>query len=144
MMAAMRFLFLLLLVTIASLPAGCTSSGTRHLAAEGALGPYSGSVVSGGFCFVSGKIGKRGGSFAEEAETALDAVEAELRRSGLGLADVVSSTVYLTDIALYPELNAIYAHRFRAPYPARTTVAVSKLPGGARLEIQVVARLRGG
>jgi 2-iminobutanoate/2-iminopropanoate deaminase len=113
---------------------------TRHLEAEGALGPYSGSVVSGDFVFASGKIGTRGGSFAQELETALDAVEAELARSGVGLGHAVDVTVYLTDMALYPELNDIYARRFPAPYPARTTVGVQSLPGGARVEIDVVAR----
>ncbi len=113
---------------------------TRHLEAEGALGPYSGSVVAGDFVFASGKIGARGGSFAREFETALDAVEAELARSGLGLGDAIDVTVYLTDMALYPELNDIYARRFPAPYPARTTVGVRSLPGYARVEIDVVAR----
>lgn len=115
-------------------------AATRHHAAEGALGPYSGSVQAGGFVFCSGKIGERGGSFARECETALDAVAAELARSGLDLSHAVNVTVYLTDMALYPELNTLYGRRFPAPYPARTTVGVAGLPGGARLEIHVVAR----
>ena len=66
---------------------------TVYREAEGALGPYSGSVSTGGLCFVSGKIGERGGSFEREVETAIDAVEAELGRAGLGLGDVVAATV---------------------------------------------------
>lgn len=121
--------------------AACGSTrGTRYVAAEGALGPYSASVLSGDFCFVSGKIGRRGDSFEVEVETAIDAVEGELRRNDLTLADVVASTVYLTDIAYYGELNAIYARRFSAPYPARACIAVRALPGEARVEIQVTAR----
>jgi 2-iminobutanoate/2-iminopropanoate deaminase len=111
-----------------------------HHPAEGALGPYSGSVLSGGLCFVSGKIGKRGESFAVEAHSAIDAVAQELERSELSLADVVSATVFLTDMGLYGELNTIYSERFPAPYPARACIAVRELPAGARVEIQVIAR----
>ena len=49
-------------------------------------------------------------------------------------------TVFLTDLGLYKELNRIYARRFPEPYPARTTVAVSRLPGNARVEISVIAQ----
>ena len=126
---------------------GCASdpsagTDTRHLLAEGALGPYSGSVQSGGFCFASGKIGERGGTFEREVNTCIDAVVAELARSGLDLSDVVESTVYLTDIGRYDELNRIYAERFPSPYPARACVQVAALPGRARVEIKVTARMR--
>ena len=121
--------------------AACGSArGTTYIAAENALGPYSASVRSGDFCFVSGKIGQRGGTFELEAETSIDAVESELERNGLSLADVVLSTVYLTDIAYYGEFNAVYARRFSEPYPARACIAVRALPGEARVEIQVTAR----
>ncbi|MDH3592648.1 MAG: Rid family hydrolase [Planctomycetota bacterium] len=113
---------------------------TTHRKAQGALGPYSGSVAAHGFVFCSGKIGTRGGSFETEFETALDAVEAELARAGLDLSHAVNVTVFVTDLALYEELNRIYARRFPAPYPARTTVGVDALPGGARVEISVIAR----
>ena len=113
---------------------------TEHLAAEGALGPYSGSVRAGGFVFCSGKIGTRGDAFRTEFETALDAVERELARSGLDLSHVVQANVFLTDLGLYKELNGIYASRFSKPYPARTTVGVHALPGNARVEIAVIAR----
>ena len=107
----------------------CHSGGApRHVAAEGALGPYSAAVLTGDLCFVSGKIGRRGGTFAEEVETAIDAVEQVLAAQGLGLGDVVAATVYLTDMALYGELNEIYGRRFPAPYPARACVAVRELP----------------
>ncbi len=138
--------FLLPSVSILALAIGCaaprSSPGRKnvHLPAEGALGPYSGSVLSGGLCFVSGKIGTRGDTLAVEVRTAIDAVEKELGRSGLGLADVVSATVYLTDMADYGELNALYAERFTAPHPARACIAVKELPAGARVEIQVIAR----
>lgn len=114
----------------------------EHLDAEGALGPYSGAVVAGDLVFVSGKIGDRGGTFEREAETAIEAASAELARLGLDLSDVVESRVYLTDIERYAEFNEIYARMFPAPYPARACVAVAALPGGARVEVQVVAHTR--
>ncbi|MCZ6596243.1 MAG: Rid family hydrolase, partial [Planctomycetota bacterium] len=99
-----------------------------------------GAVLTAGLVFASGKIGsERDGAFAAEAASAIDAVEAELARSGLGLADVVSVTVYLTDMERYGEFNAIYAARFAEPYPARTCVAVAALPAGARVEITAIA-----
>ena len=119
-----------------------TPSSVRHLEAQGALGPYSAAVRAGDLWFVSGKIGARGGSFGAEAESALDALEAELARAGATLADVVSANVFLTDMDLYGELNEIWARRFAEPYPARAVVAVAALPGQARVEVQAVARAR--
>ena len=113
---------------------------TRHRSAPGALGPYSGSVSAGELLFLSGKIGERGGSFELEARTALDGVLGELDRAGAGPEDLLSVTVYLTDMGRYDAFNAIYADVLPAPYPARACVAVAALPAGARVEIQGVAR----
>jgi len=124
------------------LPAGCALPHADHVPAQGALGPYSAAVATSHLVFLSGKIGQRGGTFAEEVKTAIDAVEADLVGFDLGLADVLSVNVFLTDMALYPELNTIYGERFPKPYPARTTVGVAALPGGARVEIQAVAARR--
>ena len=116
----------------------CTA--TVHRPPRAALGPYSASVTRGGLTFVSGQIGAVRGAveFEEEASSAIDAVEAELARAGLGLEHCLSVTVYLTDLALYSEFNAIYGRRF-VPPPARACVAVEQLPGGAHVEIQVIA-----
>jgi 2-iminobutanoate/2-iminopropanoate deaminase len=122
--------------------AACQTPPPLHLAAVNALGPYSASVESRGLVFVSGKGGKSGGSFAEEAEAAIRAVEAELARSRLTLADVLSVTVFLTDMGQYSEFNAVYARLFPAPYPARACVAVSALPANLRVEVQAVAARR--
>lgn len=142
----MRTIVFLPILLASLLCPGCQSphvgsaAPSVHLAAEGALGPYSGSVLAGEYCFASGKIGKRGESFRVEVESTIEAVALELARSGLELGDVVSATVYLTDMALYSELNEIYAENFPAPYPARACIAVRELPAGARVEIQVIAR----
>jgi len=128
----------LLIVALAG-ACGSTSTKAIHLPAEGALGPYSASVESQGFVFVSGKGGAAGGSFEEEAEGAIRAVEKELARSQLTLADVVSVNVFLIDMAQYAEFNKVYARLFPAPYPARACVAVAALPAKFRVEIQAIA-----
>jgi 2-iminobutanoate/2-iminopropanoate deaminase len=133
---------LIVIVVAAAALAGCVSVKVEHRVAPDAIGPYSGAVLADGFCFVSGKIGTRGGSFEEEASSALDAVEAELHAAGLDLGDLVQVTVYLTDMDMYGAFNEIYAARVPAPYPARVCVAVAALPGGARVEIQGTARRR--
>jgi 2-iminobutanoate/2-iminopropanoate deaminase len=128
---------------VLSLAAACTAAEivpTRHHSAEGALGPYSSAVEAGELVFVSGKIGQQGGSFEEEAETAIDRVEQQLNELGLGLGDIVSATVYLSDMDLYSRINAVYGKRLPAPYPARACIAVKTLPRNARVEIQVIAR----
>ena len=119
--------------------AACISSNRVHLDAENALGPYSASVESRGLVFVSGKGGTTGGSFADETEAAIRAVEKELARTNLTLASVLSVTVFLTDMALYGEFNQVYARLFPKPYPARACVAGAALPANFRVEIQAVA-----
>ena len=116
-----------------------TDPHKSHHADATALGPYSAAVEAGSIVFVSGKLGRRGEGFDVEAHTAIDAVELELRRLGLSLRDVVTATVYLTDMDRYAEFNAIYSARFPQPYPARVCVAVAALPAGAQVELQVVA-----
>lgn len=119
------------------------SKQTVFQRAEGALGPYSGAVLTGDYIYVSGKIGSassRESTFDEEVNSAIDAVRDELGRAGATLSDVVSTTVFITDLDEYKLFNSIYAERFTTPYPARACVEVSELPGGARVEIQVIAR----
>lgn len=125
--------------------AGCSAPGAAdvHVPAPGALGPYSSAVASGGLVFFSGKIAAadaRRGDLAAEADAALDAVVADMRAAGLSLLDAVSVTVYLTDMGQYATFNQVYERRMPEPWPARTCVAVSALPGGAHVEIAVVAR----
>jgi len=115
----------------------------KHLPAPGALGPYSSGVATGSLVWLSGKIGAaetRSGPFEKELESALDAVAADLAQVDLNWGDVVSVQIQLSDINLYGTLNDVYAKRVPAPYPARSCSAVAALPGGARVEITVVAR----
>ena len=135
---ALRLAFLVPLLA----PLVACGSVSKQALGQPSERPFSGAVLSGAHVFVSGKIGERGGSFAREVETAIDAVEKELAGAGLDLSDVVTATVYLTDMGRYGELNEIYARRFPAPYPARACVAVRELPVGAQVEIQVIAARR--
>jgi 2-iminobutanoate/2-iminopropanoate deaminase len=128
------------LAALCCLPlAACVSGSRVHVEAENALGPYSASVEARGLVFVSGKGGASGGSFADESEAAIRALEHELARTHLTLASVVSVTVFLTDMALYGEFNQVYARLFPKPYPARACVAVAALPANFRVEIQAIA-----
>jgi len=113
-----------------------------------ALGPYSQAVVSDPFVFLAGQTpvdpatGQQvDGGITEQAEQVFANLTAVLVEAGLSLDDVVKVNVYLTDIANdFAALNAVYATKFSAPYPARTTVCVAGLPMGACVEIEMVAR----
>lgn len=119
----------------------CATPERVHRPAQGALGPYSASVEAAGLVAVSGQIAPAE-EFVTEVEGALRKVEAELARAGLGFADVISCTVFLTDMEHYKAFNEVYARVLTAPYPARACVAVKALPGGARVEVQVLAARR--
>ena len=118
--------------------AGCSSSPIHRLAPR-TIGPYSGSVETRGLVFVAGQVGRERSSFAAEVNAAIDGVASRLADAGLSLREVVSTTVYLTDMASFAAMNEVYAARFSAPYPARTTVGVAALPGGASIEIAAIA-----
>ena len=116
--------------------------------APAAIGPYSQAVSAGGFLFTSGQIAlvpasgeMVGGGFEAEAERVFANLEAVLAAAGCGFADVVKATVYLADMADFPVLNRIYAAAFGAHKPARSTVQAAALPKGARVEIDLVAKL---
>lgn len=116
-------------------------------AADGAppVGPYSPAIAAGGFVFVSGQIALApdgsiaGETAAEQARTALDNLGSLLAAAGRSYADVVKTTIFLTDMADFGGVNEIYAEYFTPPFPARSTVAVASLPKGVRVEIEAVA-----
>lgn len=119
-------------------------------AAPAALGPYSQAIEWGQWLFSSGQIGIEPGSgklvpdgIEAETRVALANLREVLAAAGLGLADVLKTTLFLVDLADFETVNRIYAEHFTAPYPARTTVGVAALPRGARVEIEAVARRRG-
>ena len=115
-----------------------------------AIGPYSQAIASGRLVFVSGslpfdpagKIDYSKQDVSAQARRALDNIVLELKAANLTLDDVVSATVYVTDIDDFPAVNTVYASYFRPPYPARAFVQVAKLLRGAKVEITVIAARR--
>ncbi|HEY8253523.1 MAG TPA: Rid family detoxifying hydrolase [Rhizomicrobium sp.] len=112
-----------------------------------AIGPYSQAIQSGQLVFVSGslpfdpagKVDYSKQDVSAQTRRALDNIVLELKPANLSLNDVVSATVYVTDIDDFPAVNAVYASYFHAPYPARAFVQVAKLLRGAKVEISVIA-----
>jgi 2-iminobutanoate/2-iminopropanoate deaminase len=113
--------------------------------APAAIGPYSQGISSGEMVFLSGQTpllpdGKLlEGSVAEQTEQCLANIRAVLTGAGLTMHDVVKTTVFMTDLTKFAEMNEVYAKQFKIPYPARSTVQVSALPKGAGVEIEAVA-----
>lgn len=113
--------------------------------APAAIGPYSQAVRVGNFLFLSGQIpldpaGRLvTGSFEAQARRVLDNLTAVLEAAGLTTANVVKTTVFLTDFNDFVKTNEIYAEYFTADPPARTTVQVAALPRAARIEIEAIA-----
>ncbi len=116
------------------------------------VGPYSQAVVVGGFVFCSGQIAldPKTGVFAGadesvEVETAwvMDNLGAVLTAAGSSFAQVVKTTIFLTDMDDFAMVNAVYGGYFGSNPPARATVQAAKLPKGARVEIECIAVLNG-
>ena len=115
--------------------------------APAAIGPYSQAIDSGaGFVFVSGQlpIDPATGAFpqggvAEQTRQSLTNAKAILAAAGLGLENVVKTTVFLADMGDFAAMNEVYAQFFSAPFPARSAVAVKTLPKGALVEIECIA-----
>ena len=112
-----------------------------------AIGPYSQAIQSGKLVFVSGslpfdpagKVDYSKQDVSAQTRRALDNIVLELKAAHLTLDDVVSATVYVTDVDDFPAVNAVYASYFHPPYPARAFVQVAKLLRGAKVEISVIA-----
>ena len=113
--------------------------------APGAIGPYSQGIDLGNIVFCSGQIpvnpatGLMPEGITAQTEQAIANVNALLKSIGLGLENVVKTTVFLADIADFAAMNEVYASHFAEPYPARSAVAVKDLPKGAMVEVEVIA-----
>lgn len=117
---------------------------TQH--APGAIGPYSQAIVANGFIYTAGQIALDPasgqvveGGIREQTVRVMANLQAVLTAAGSSLANVVKTTVFLIDMADFTEMNEVYAKAFGDHKPARSTVAVSGLPRGVRVEIEVVA-----
>lgn len=113
--------------------------------APGAIGPYSQGIDLGNIVFCSGQIpinpatGTMPEGITAQTEQSVANVKALLKSIGLGLENVVKTTVFLADIADFAAMNEVYASHFTEPFPARSAVAVKDLPKGALVEIEVIA-----
>ena len=114
--------------------------------APAAIGPYSQAIRSGSMLFCAGQIPldpKTGqivsDDISEQAKRVLENISAILRAEHLNFEHVVKTTIFLTSMGDFQAVNEIYATYFRENPPARSTVAVSALPKGAKVEIEVIA-----
>jgi 2-iminobutanoate/2-iminopropanoate deaminase len=116
--------------------------------APAAIGPYSQAIVADGLLFSAGQAALDptsgelvAGGVEPETERVMANLTAVLDAAGATWHDVVKTTVFLVDMADFATVNAIYGRFVGDPPPARSTVAVAALPKGARVEIEVVARV---
>lgn len=144
------FMFGLLALTLA----GCANMNRpdmRPVAVNGApkaVGPYSQGMIANGFLYTAGTLARDPetnkpveGDITVQTNRIIDNLEAILAGAGCSLKDVVKVTVYMTDLNDFAKMNETYAARFGANKPARTTIQAAKLPGGASMEVDMVARL---
>jgi 2-iminobutanoate/2-iminopropanoate deaminase len=112
------------------------------------IGPYNQAVKAGNLLFISGQIALdpqtgelKNGNIAEETLQVLANLSAILKQAGMGFDHVVKSTIFLSDMSLFAEVNEIYAKVFLSDFPARETVAVKGLPRQVNVEISMIASI---
>lgn len=117
--------------------------------APGAVGPYSQGIATESLLFTAGQaaLDPSTGALIEggvepETERVMANLTAVLDAAGCGWDDVLKTTIFLVDMDDFAKVNAIYGRFVSDPPPARSTVGVAALPKGARVEIEVIARLR--
>ena len=120
----------------------------RSARAPQPIGPYSQAILAGDVLYLSGQIplDPATGQLVEgdvraQAERVFANLRAVLEAAGtdFSLANIVRTTVYVVDLADFPVVNQAYQETFAEPFPARSTVQVSALPAGARMEIDAIA-----
>ena len=111
-----------------------------------AVGPYSQAIAAGGLVFCSGQIPLEPssgvlieGDISSQTKRVLENLAAVLRAHGLTMEHVVKTTVFMTDLANFGEMNTVYAQHFPSDPPARSTIQVAALPKGANVEIEAIA-----
>ncbi|MBC7935799.1 MAG: RidA family protein [Rhizobacter sp.] len=112
------------------------------------IGPYNQSVKAGNLLFISGQIALVPASgelltagIEEETQRVMKNLQAVLTAAGTGFDAVVKTTIFLSDMDLFAQVNEIYGSYFSDDYPARETVAVKGLPKGVNVEISMIASL---
>ena len=114
------------------------------------IGPYSQAIKAGNLLFGSGQIPVDpstgevvSGEIEEQARRVMENIKAVLNAAGFSLGDVVSVTVFLSDMSDFERFNKVYAEYFKESSPARTTVEVSRLPRNVKLEVNFIAYKKG-
>ncbi len=112
------------------------------------IGPYSQAVRTGNLLFISGQIALipetdllANGSIKEETEQVMKNLQSILKAEDVDFKDVVKTTIFLTDMSYFNEVNEIYAKYFLTDFPARETIAVKGLPKNVHVEISMIASL---
>jgi 2-iminobutanoate/2-iminopropanoate deaminase len=110
------------------------------------IGPYNQAIKTGNFLFVSGQVALKPGTnelanadIIEETHQVLQNMKAILAEAGMDFSNIVKTTIFLSDMALFSQVNEIYAKYFDGNFPARETVAVKGLPKNANVEISAIA-----
>ena len=114
--------------------------------APAAVGPYSQAIEANGMVFLSGQlpVDPATGEFVpggvtEQTTQCFENIKSVLAAAGLTTANIVKTTVFLADMSLFAEMNAVYATCFEGDFPARSAFAVKALPKGALVEIESIA-----
>ena len=114
--------------------------------APAAVGPYSQAIAIGDLLFCAGQIPLDpvtgdlvGPDVTAQTERVCQNIGAVLKANGFTFANVVKTTVFLTDLANFAAMNAVYSKYFTEPFPARSTIQVAGLPRGSQVEIEVTA-----
>ena len=110
--------------------------------------PYSQAIRFGDLLFVSGQLAidpatnvLDEGGIAEQTDRVMQNLSAILEEAGSGLGQLVKTTIYLTDLGDFQEMNEVYARHVGSEPPARATLQVAGLPQGALIEIEAIAHL---
>ncbi len=110
------------------------------------IGPYSQAIVAGNFVFVSGQIPSDpstgeivSGDIKAETKQVMENIKAVLSEAGVGFGNIVKTTIFLTDMQSFAQVNEVYGTYFTDQFPARETVQVSALPKNVNVEISVIA-----
>ena len=117
---------------------------TNHAPAP--IGPYNQAIRTGSLLFISGQVALKPGSselsnadIIQETNQVMQNLQSILAEAGMTFNSVVKTTIFLTDMNLFNEVNEVYAKYFEGNFPARETVAVKGLPKNANVEITMIA-----
>lgn len=110
------------------------------------IGPYNQAILSGGTLYISGQIcidpatgNLKNSDLQEETHRVMQNLKSILKEAGMGFKNVVKTTIFLTDMKRFSEVNEIYGKYFDGDFPARETVQVSALPKFVNVEISMIA-----